>query len=300
MTATIETSAPTPLDVRSRRSLASRIRDMAPAEPIPFPTELGVVQVTPLMAASWLERNPVNRSLSLAYVDDIARDMHNKMWLYDGMPVRTSTVGTVLDGQHRLAAICDSGVSQAMLVVPDLPPETQDVMDTGRKRSVADSLQMRGEANATVLAAIARLGLLDERGTLGNGRAKATPSEIRAWLAAHPEVRGYATRAAAYRGRIKLPMSVSGFCMWKLAQVDVFEAGRFFDDIAQIRTTGDGDPVATLITRLHNAKESREKLTQPMQIGLVIRVWNCRRTGESIGRLPVMVRGGVVTIPTPK
>jgi len=53
--------------------------------------------------------------------------------------------GTLLDGQHRLWAICMSGISVEMFVWRDVEPQSMMAIDSGKARSLADILNIAGE-----------------------------------------------------------------------------------------------------------------------------------------------------------
>lgn len=112
-------------------------------------------EVTPETAAEWLAKfNTGNRSknhhLTAAYV----KDMLSGGWHQTGDTIKFNGDGRLLDGQHRLQAVVDSGVTQYFLVVRNLTSHAQDVMDAGMKRSFGQVLQIRGYKNASTVAGI--------------------------------------------------------------------------------------------------------------------------------------------------
>jgi hypothetical protein len=107
--------------------------------------------ITPELAAAWLEnRNTHNRPLRDYRIAELARDMSAGRWHDTGEPIKFDYNDALLDGQHRLGAIVASGVTIEMLVIWGLQPETQDYMDIGLKRSVADSLRDAGRRGGMV------------------------------------------------------------------------------------------------------------------------------------------------------
>lgn len=136
----------------------------------PGGTRVGLVTINAKTAQSWLRNyNKLNRTLSGPRVVALAEEMTNGEWEFIGDAIRFSKVlpaGTelpngnvlevdqeiLLDGQHRLQAIVDSGKSQVVLVISGLEVETQNIIDTGRKRSVADMLKLNGYENHRALA----------------------------------------------------------------------------------------------------------------------------------------------------
>src|SRR4051794_31155207 len=115
------------------------------AEPQTVTPTTSIEDVTPAVAADMLAANTKNRTLRRTLVDVYAADMAKGNWQFTGEAVKISTDGVLLDGQHRLEAIVQAGVTVPMLVVRGLPRATQDVMDSGAKRSAADALRLRDE-----------------------------------------------------------------------------------------------------------------------------------------------------------
>ena len=87
------------------------------------------------LARTYLEENDLNRGMRDRVVNAYARDMERNEWLVTGETIKFAKTGILLDGQHRLAAIRDSGQPQRMLVVRGLEPATRSVIDTGAPRT---------------------------------------------------------------------------------------------------------------------------------------------------------------------
>ena len=107
-----------------------------PFKPKPSHLSMEIVRVSPSMAEKMLGRNTRNRSLNQRQVTRWAQSMTAGEWLVTGEAIKIASTGDLLDGQHRLAAVIESGCTVLMLVVKGLHPETQDVMDTGRARTL--------------------------------------------------------------------------------------------------------------------------------------------------------------------
>jgi len=100
------------------------------------------VMVTPEMAARWLEGNIHNRDIRIADVNRYAEDMRRGRWKLTHQAIAFTEDGTLIDGQHRLWAILESGVTVPMLVVHGLAMDTQLVIDTHRGRTASDALNL--------------------------------------------------------------------------------------------------------------------------------------------------------------
>lgn len=106
--------------------------------------------VTKDKALEWLEKDKDvhhNRPLKQHKVDQYAKDMKEGRWLENHQGIAFGPDGEILDGQHRLWAIADSGVALPMLVTFNMDPEAQKTVDDHIKRSVVDVLAV--EAGGT-------------------------------------------------------------------------------------------------------------------------------------------------------
>lgn len=100
-------------------------------------------ECTPGLAGELLDWNSVKqRTLSAPAVERYSEDMQLGAWPFAGDPIRRNTNGDVIDGQHRLTAIRESGETQIMLMVDGLDQSVMAAIDTGRRRSLADLVKM--------------------------------------------------------------------------------------------------------------------------------------------------------------
>lgn len=115
-----------------------------------------VVRMTPELAAECLKRNIRNRALSHKQVEKYIREMSLGEFIYTGDPIRFNSDGQLIDGQHRLEACVRSGVEFDVTIVNGLGDKVQNVIDSGRKRSVSDVLKMHEHKYYNELAATVR------------------------------------------------------------------------------------------------------------------------------------------------
>jgi hypothetical protein len=134
------------------------------SDDLPFEDAV-IVRITPDLAKSWLLLNARNRPLRRGHVTRLANQMKRGEWQLTGETIKFDTSGNLIDGQHRLAAVVESGCEIQCLVVHGLYGGAQDVIDTGRPRSVSDQLRLNGVDGAGELAGTARSSLALRFGT---------------------------------------------------------------------------------------------------------------------------------------
>lgn len=262
---------------------------------------ISLVKVTPEHAEEWLGKNTHNRNIRQAAVTAYARDMAAGHWHVTAEPIKFTTDGTLLDGQHRLLAVIKAGVPIEMFVAKGIAEDAQRVMDTGAKRSPGDMLKLDGYSNANHLAASARFAMTYQTGIESRNQTLApTNSEISGFVTDNPELVEAVAAVSYYRNTIDLPITVTAVAWWVLVRLDAEACESFFASIATSATAGAGDPRSTLIQRLASARRQGERLPQTAQLSMLFRVWNAWRKGNSLQKLPVYSRdGGQVPIPNP-
>lgn len=103
------------------------------------------MEIGPEKALNWLENaNTNNRKVMDKHVRKLARDMKNGKWQFNHQGIAFSSEGVLLDGQHRLWAIVESGMTIKMAVTFNMPPQSKMTIDVIQSRSMADVLRLSG------------------------------------------------------------------------------------------------------------------------------------------------------------
>lgn len=258
-----------------------------------------VIDVTPELARVWLRSNTHNRRLRKRAVTDYARDMAAGHWNLNGEAIKFAKDGTVLDGQHRLRAVIDADTTVQMLVVVGLPAEAQETMDTGRKRTTADVMGLRGETNAAVLASVLRrVWAWDNGDTRFSGNYAATNKECAQLLAERPELRRSTEIAVRTRQAFPhIPQSVLGVAHHLFSRIDLDETTWFFQRVGDGAELSVGHPILALRARVTSERLDSVQMPESRYMAYLIRTWNAVREGRSLDRL---VHPPNSAMPTPK
>ena len=102
-----------------------------------------VVIMTPEMAASILETNERNRTPNRDKLAKLVYDIKQGYFELTHQAIALDVNGKLIDGQHRLKAVVESGMCAPMVVAFNAPTSVN--MDIGTKRTMKQALYMAGE-----------------------------------------------------------------------------------------------------------------------------------------------------------
>lgn len=282
------------------------------------------MEITPELAREWIDRHvrvvAGNRAANggkardnrvIRWGDDgvagYARDMKAGRWDLNGETLKIAWNDTVPDGQHRLYACIEAGVSFRSVVVTGVEPRAQDTIDIGIGRKFGDQLSIANEPNAVVLASVTRWSLRwlhgVRGGTTGGGSSyKPTRQEMLDFLAVTPHLRDATTWAVHARQTFKsVRASVYGMAWILLNGTDSIAAQVFLPRILDGAGLPLGHPVLAFRARIWNSVENQERLSETEQLALIILAWNAFREDREVSRLQ-LPKGGLTprNFPEPK
>lgn len=100
--------------------------------------KIELATITPDLARKYLETNTDNRAIRPSHVKALAKAMKDGEWKLLHQPIAFDEKGILLDGQHRLLAVLQAGVTIETLVAWEAARDSFDCIDIGAKRSLAD------------------------------------------------------------------------------------------------------------------------------------------------------------------
>ena len=101
-----------------------------------------VILITPEMARAWLKTNTRNRTPNKDKLTKLKNDLIHGMFDLTAETISINPEGKLTNGQHRLMAISETGISAPVLVAFNAPDSPH--VDIGTKRSQKQSLYMAG------------------------------------------------------------------------------------------------------------------------------------------------------------
>lgn len=113
--------------------------------------------ITPAIAAEYLKNNETNRPLSQATVKSYSETMKRGEWLLNGESIDFDWNGNLLNGQHRLQAVVNSGITIQTFVVRNLNPNVYTSYDCGRSRTAGQLIGMQGVPHYNIVAACVKI-----------------------------------------------------------------------------------------------------------------------------------------------
>ena len=234
--------------------------------------------ITPELAGEMMKKNIGNRPLNIKHVDKLVKEMKSGRWKINGDTICLNG-NRIIDGQHRLSAIIQSGITIRTLVVEGLSSDVFDTKDVGKKRSAGDTLGVAGEQNACRLAAA--LIMIDK---YYSQRVEKTVmysnTEIEELLTKYPKSRDSIQMYKSGPG-LMFP-SVLDACHYIFSQKDPWMADEFVDKVVRGISLIEGSPWYVLRERLVNNSMSKAKLSKAYMMALCIKAWNYARSHKKV------------------
>lgn len=124
--------------------------------------KVSIIDVTPEIAKTLLAYNfDDNRTASPEHIKRMVADMNSGLWRLSNDAICVDLLGRIINGQHRLNAVEQSGTTQRFLFLWDLQPETAQFIDVGKKRAMHERITVSGARITVKECAIIRHAMCD-------------------------------------------------------------------------------------------------------------------------------------------
>lgn len=272
-------------------------------------TTLGVEE-----AKALLENNTGNRRISQTTINQYCKNMLAGRWKATGDTIKVAPSGRLLDGQQRLMAFVKAAEERPnfrmkFAIALDVPEDSFDVMDQGRKRTGAQILDMMGIKNAANVNSASKIYLMyklyNNQIQWGNDNIP-TQAEVTEWVESNMEL----AKNTTFEGYSKLmqkkmPVRVSTLMALKMI-IDVHSdhADKFQDfasGIAFGASLDEGDPRLVLRER----SIERIKATQwgyngnQSELGTLLKAWNAFIEGKKVTSRSISFAKTELPLPKP-
>jgi len=151
------------ITVYQEPSWLAELLEQALSEPSGQFAKIMVVDVE--KAGRLMETNEDNRGLKRTVIDRINMDIRNERYYLNGETIVVSKMGKLLNGQHRLTSVLETGIPIETWVVFGVPDECKTTFDQGTAKSAADFLKMQRVASSKEIALSIKLFRIFEPGT---------------------------------------------------------------------------------------------------------------------------------------
>lgn len=241
--------------------------------------------ISPEKAYRYLEGNIHNRPIRQHRVRELADAMRRGEWkvTHQGLAFgKTESKGDqiLVDGQHRLWAIVESGVTVEMMVTLGIDPETFKVIDTGTSRSNSDTLAVLKEPYYKSLADALSWLFRHENGMMatstgGSGYSRPSNTQVEDMIEKHPAIRNSLRVPKTFKPVSLMPRGIAIWLHYEFSQRDVQLADMFFSGVGTGEALRADDPRYVLRARLlDNMANKQSKLHSEVIAAIIIKTWN--------------------------
>lgn len=247
--------------------------------------------ITPEMAKDLLVMNTSNRAINHAAVKKLEAELVAGNWSYNGDTIVISN-NIVVDGQHRLLACANSGISFVTILVTEVDDDAFAKKDCGIKRSAGHVLGIAGIKNSKSVASVLRFIENYDTNSVA-GRPSYSPSQILALVDKYDGVEEFVGSMKKFNCRGLMAESAFVGMLYIFSQLSFVEMEKFAEDVSSGANMPSSDPVMMFRDRLIKSKMTKQKMCPAECSALMIKAWNARRSGKTIGLLAWRRNGNI-------
>jgi hypothetical protein len=254
------------------------------------------IKITPSLAKDLLSKrtDEQSRRLNQRHVKKLAGMMSCGEWQeLNGDTICIDLNGNLIDGQHRLAAIIDSGKSVKAILVSGLEPDTFYTKDQmARPRGTGDVFRMEGVANHSVIpSGLRRLWYYqrDLSPQWASAGQAPTPKQLKQMYDERPDFYQECARGSLKLRNLITP-AMGTFIQMLLLDKSPDEAEKFFGILKTGVATSAKCPVKVLRDKLLVEKASKSKLPIADKIMAILHAWNLFREGRQVRAIKIPKR----------
>lgn len=256
-----------------------------------------IMEVTPALAEKWLLKNTRNRRPKMAKVAGMVRNMRDGRWTLSESAICFDEAGTLTNGQNRLTAIIESGVTITSLVMTGMPPEAFVNFDSGSSRTPSDVLYVESYKDVNALAAAAKLVMTAKDGTLGgtDRDQMRTPFEILEFVEKNPLLQDSVRAATIARKESLGPGTpLAGIHFLLMEKVGTAIAGYFLSQIAYGAEEPKGSAVLALRSAYSRMRRESSYYKSRDHLVMLSKAWNIYAVDGRVRHLEIRPRGDFV------
>lgn len=246
------------------------------------------VLLDPDAAHDILAGNHNNRTYTRGLIRRLAATITAGEYLFNGQPIQVAADGTLLDGQHRLMACVLAQVPIDTLIIWNATLESQETMDLGKARTVADILRLRGHKNQSAIAALSRrIALAEAYGPTAALNAlgrEVSPGQVLRAAELLGDIPRYTSYAKSIADMLYFGSGLTAYLIWWLDSIDRTDSEYFWEKLRTGEGLHEGDAIYALRQfGLHRTNAHRGSYTHKVQsAGVILKAWNKFRAGDVV------------------
>lgn len=244
--------------------------------------------VTPDFARRILQRNDENRPIrwsgALRCVEAYARAMQRGEWRLNGEAIIVSSDGLLNDGQHRLAAVIESGMSVPMQITFGVERDSRHTVDQGAARTPGNILAMRGEKNTNQLAhALQFIWCYDGQRVFGY---RPSSDELLHTLDLNPTLRAAVHDIGAIANEFRVSPGYLGGALYACRRANPIVANAMVSSVhTGLDIRDSGSPILKLRKRYQDHLAKRDTMLALEQAALYIKAFNALAQNRNVRNL---------------
>ncbi|MHC4750251.1 MAG: hypothetical protein ACYTFW_10285 [Planctomycetota bacterium] len=233
--------------------------------------------IDPARAEELLGKNEHNRRVTRQYQRQLSESMSRGEWKFNGDTIRIDRNGKILDGQHRLLACIESGITMHTIVVTGLDPNVFDTIDVGKRRNFADVLSTGGQTTYVHETASA-LRKIDQTLNFKGNSPRRTLVEMEDLLKKFPDV-VEKVKYCRNTPRHVMPVSMMSACYTMFSRVNKSQAKAWVDAMISGEVVKK-NAIHILREQLIRNKTGHQRFRDGATLALCIDCWHFWRAEE--------------------
>ncbi len=242
-----------------------------------------VVMVTPEMARDWLMKNIKNRPKNMRRINKMADKLKEGQGALTNDAVAFDVEDRLWNGQHRLEAICLSGVPCECIVLRGSSTDAFMHADSGMKRTAGQALATLGYKQYNLLGSISLQAYRWVEGTFLDKAEYTSPADLVEFVKDNPILEDITRHAAALSGKNRIPwrgtsIGAAIFIAHMSEHMDNFVS--FLDQVAKGAHLSPGSPHLALRNRMMTPFTDIGRNALIEQAALLIKAYQYHSAGK--------------------
>lgn len=253
-------------------------------------------KITPKRASYYLKENGHNRRPSQVVVDQYAHAMTRGEWMSDNGQTIVLSGRKLIDGQHRLLAIIQSGIPQTLQVVRGVSLDAFATVDTGNRRMLKDVLSIATNEKhpAVVASAVNAHSAYTQHGVFSARlrRHAATYGEQLEYAEQNKQIYKSVKFVCSFKEKAPLSKGHLAALHALFSEKDKDLADTYITKLITGTNIRGKDPVRVVRQKLLDDAQRRTSALKPAERCVVVALgWNSTRNGTPLRRIQVSARG---------